>query len=257
MSKTIPTWNFALLPACEIDVNRLYQRETHNDQINKIIRNFDYHNVNPVKVVYRDGCYYAFDGQHTTLALRALYGNNFRVPCLVYADVPTWCDEAALFEACNSTARGKKVSVIELWKSRLNRSEPVATAIADVCSAQGVKLDVAHTGKGIRALGALEYIYNNYGEDALSDVIRIIKTAWNNAPYSWDAQMLKGMAKFVHTYKGKFSRAQLINRLGKQPPETILRAGKASIASGSAKYAREILNVYNKGTSANRLADIL
>lgn len=259
MNNNAPTWTFMLIPAKDIEVNRLYQRETCNAEINKMIRNFDYHNVNPVKVVYRDGKYRAVDGQHTTIVLRAKFGDNFRVPCLVFDDIPTWCEEAVLFETCNTTARGKKVTTAEVWKSRLNRGEPVATEIARICKTEGAPI-VLYGGhnKGIRALNALETIYNGLGEKLFTEVIRILKNAWNCEQYSFDAQMLKGMAKFVETYYGKYNRTQLIKKLAKQPPENILRAGKASVASGSAKYAREILNVYNSGkTSENRLPDAL
>lgn len=255
---TMPTWNFGMIPANQIEVNRLYQRDTHNNVVNKIVAEFDYHYVNPVKVVLRGDGYYAFDGQHTALALRALFGNEFRVPCLIYNDIPTWADEAKLFETCNTSARGKKVSPAELWKSRLNRGEPVATAIAKICKYQGAPVQLySGNGKGIRSLGALEKIYTALGTQLFVEVIHILKNSWDCAQYSFDAPMLKGMAKFVETYNGQYDRAALIKKLKKQPPENILRAGKASVASGSAKYAREILNVYNSGKTSNRLPDLL
>lgn len=259
MNNNIPTWTFMTIPANGIEVNRLYQRDTHNAVINKIIRNFDYHNVNPIKVVYRDGKYYAFDGQHTVLALRALFGDSFRVPCFVYDDIPTWCDEAALFEACNSTARGKKVTPAEVWKSRINRGEPVATRIAAICKAAGVPLVInGGNAKGIRALSAVENIYNSLGDVLFEETLRILKSAWNCEQYSLDAQLLKGMAKFVGVYHGSYSCSQLIKKLAKTAPVNILRAGRASVGGGSAKYAREILNVYNSSRLAeNRLPDLL
>lgn len=254
---TIPTWTFMNIPACDIEVNRIYQRDTHNAVINNIVRDFDYHMVNPVKVVMRDGKYYAYDGQHTALALRALFGNNFRVPCLIYDDIPTWCDEAALFEACNTKARGKKVSAAELWKSRINRCEPVATKIASICKDEGANVSVNDVGKkGIRALSALENIYTNYGEDVLRETIRILIGAWDGAKYSLDALMLNGMARFVAAYRGQYNRCRLIGKLAKTAPVNIIRAGKASVLGGVSKYAREILNVYNSGKRENRLPDL-
>lgn len=43
----------------------------------------------------------------------------------------------------------------------------------------------------------------------------------------------------------------------KVEPELIIRAGKASAATGYNKYAREILNIYNKHTTVGRLPDKL
>ena len=255
MERQKPEWHFVEVPAADININRLYQRDSNKRAVNKIISEFDYHHVNPAKVVFRDGEYYAFDGQHTVLALRALFGNDFRVPCLIYNDIPTWCDEATLFETCNSTAKGKKVSETELWKSRLNRGEPVSTKIVEICSRNGAKVNIRGGSTNtncIRALHALENIYNSIGETKFEQVIKIIVDAWNCEQYSCCSEMLKGMAKFVEVYYGKYDYKTLIRKLQKQPPLSIIRAGKASVVPGAEKYAREILNIYNNHLSESR-----
>jgi hypothetical protein len=62
-------YSFELIPARLFTVNRNYQRDAQNKEINDIIANFDYHLVNPVKAVKRDGLYYIWDGQQTATAL--------------------------------------------------------------------------------------------------------------------------------------------------------------------------------------------
>ncbi len=55
---------------------------------------------------------------------------------------------------------------------------------------------------------------------------------------------------------GKFNEQNLIRRLSKHAPIEIIRNGRASLCKGDAKWAREILAIYNNGTSTSRLPDL-
>lgn len=59
-----------------------YQRSLSESQIQKIAKEFDLHQINPVKVSRRDGVNYVFDGQHTIEAV-ALVSHS--------RDTPVWC----------------------------------------------------------------------------------------------------------------------------------------------------------------------
>ena len=58
-------YNFQLVPVGQINVDHLYQRDKVSRTVKGIINNFDYHKVNPIKCVFRDGEYFTFDGQNT------------------------------------------------------------------------------------------------------------------------------------------------------------------------------------------------
>ena len=133
-------YNFQLIPAAQINVNRLYQRDANRSVIKTIVNNFDYRLVNPVKVVWNHNEWYAFDGQHTATSLRAKFGDDYLVPCLVYEDVDGWFEEAKLFEDGNKRSSHKALPIIVEWKSRLFRGEEKAVKIKKVCERYGLKI---------------------------------------------------------------------------------------------------------------------
>lgn len=250
-------YEFKLIPARDIAVNRLYQRDIHKDIINKIVKEFDYHKVSPVKVSFRDGVYYAFDGQHTAIGLYTKFGPEYLVPCMIYYDVCVWTDEAHLFEGLNGKGSHKVVSAIELWKSRLARGEDTATRIMRIAEKYDLRIPTERNCKGdgyIRAVDALEGIYNDLGDQLFNEVLLIISEAWKGTKESLVAPILRGMALFVKAYYGEYDRKALIKRLSNNTnPGMIVTAGKASSVTGNAKYAREIVAAYNKYTTSGRL----
>lgn len=245
-------YEMKMIKAKEIRVNRLYQREEKTPVIRKIIKCFDYHLVNPPKLVCRDGEYYAWDGQQTTVALRTLFGDNYLIPCMIYYDVPSWVDEAILFESANGKDFRKPVSDTELFISRLNRSEPIALSIKQICERNNFKLALENRAGGnkiICAISALDAIYKKFGEDVFAETIGNLAMAWNGDERSVQSPMLRGMAQFVNKYKGEYDRAKLVKCLHQYyTAGEILRAAKARIEGGTTKYAQEILSAYNKHT---------
>ena len=250
-------YEFKLIPARDIAVNRLYQRDIHKDIINKIVREFDYHKVCPVKVSFHDGVYYAFDGQHTAIGLYTKFGAEYLVPCMIYYDVCSWTDEGKLFENLNGKGFSRSVSSRELWKSRLAHGEETATSIMRIAEKYNLRIPTDRNCSGdgwIRAVDALERIYKDLGEQLFNEVLLVISESWHGAKESVVAPILTGMAIFVKAFYGEYDRKSLIKRLQTNTsPVQIVSAGKASVASGNSKYAREILNAYNKFTTSGRL----
>lgn len=259
MATTNHPYEFKLIKAKEINTDPLYQRDEKKSMVKEIIRNFDYHKVNPVKVVLRaDRQYYAFDGQQTTIGLRSKFGENYLVPCMVYYDVPTWADEAELFEGANVKKAKCPVGIKDLWKSRLNRGEEQAVKIQRIVERYGLIVRASNSGdtRGqIRALNALDKIISTYGEKIFEEVISVISSAWNGDPVSLSAPMLYGMAIFVKTYSGEYNRGRLINKLNGTLPQLIISAGKGSASKSNTKYAREIVAIYNKNIRKGELEE--
>lgn len=241
-------------------MNRLYQRPTKKDVIKTIVNEFDWHNVNPIKVVWNHDEWYAFDGQHTSIGLRILFGDDYLAPCLVYEDVDGWFEEAKLFEDGNKSKSHKPISIIDNWHSRLFRGEEKATKIRRMCENYNLKIPTStgNTGSGyIMALAALEKNFDDMKPDQFDQLLYIITAAWNGQKESLVAPMLNGLGLFIKTYWNEYNRRDLIHRLKKTDPSLIIRAGKASVSTGHSKYAREILSIYNKGTTTGRLPDKL
>jgi hypothetical protein len=253
-------YSFESIPARLITVNRNYQRDAKSAEINKIVSEFDYHLVNPVKVVKRDGFYYAWDGQQTAAALFTKFGKEYLVPCLVYYDIDTSKEEARLLVGCNTNGgAGKKLTALEIWKALIWQDDETALKIKKILDENGFKVSAGGSRVSkytISAINAVQSAYKTLTEKQFLQMLRIVKESWNGDPDSLSATIIKAMTRFVKTYDGKFNEQNLIRRLSKRSPLEIIRNGRTSLCKGDAKWAREILAIYNNGTTTNRLPDL-
>lgn len=255
-------YKFDTLPVGRINVNHLYQRGEVPSTIKNIISNFDYHLVNPIKVVYRDGNYFAFDGQNTAIALTMLFGAKYEAPIMPYYDILTAEEEAFLFERLNDKTFRKAVSVADEIKARLFRQETLATEIRKIAQASGLDLtfDATKGKSGVipsSSYRTLEALYTSVGETIFTETLSILGGAWKYDKYAFRPQIIKGLAKFVEAYKGMYDKKALIDRLSNANARDVLNVWKLSTEHGYKCIAREILAIYNKRTSVNRLPDIL
>ena len=253
-------YSFELVPARLLTVNRGYQRDAKSAEINGIVANFDYHLVNPVKTVKRDGYYYIWDGQQTATALHTKFGAEYLVPCLVYYDIDTSKEEAMLLVGGNTNGgRGKKLTPLEIWKALIWADDPTSLHIKQILDEVGISVT---TGGARRAkyttssVGAIRYAYKVLTEKQFVQMLNIIKSAWGGDTDSLSATVIKAVTKFVKVYDGKYDERNLVRRLSKHAPIEIIRNGRASLSKGDTKWAREILAIYNNGTTVNRLPDI-
>lgn len=254
-------YKFDMIPVGRINVNHLYQRGEVPSVIKNIIGNFDYHLVNPIKCVYRDGNYFAFDGQNTAIALTMLFGAKYEAPVMIYNDIPTAEEEALLFEQLNDKIFRKAVSVADNIKSRLFRHEVLATDIRRIAQASGLDLsfDATKGKSGIipaSAYKTLEALYLSVGDSIFTETLSVLGGAWKYDKDAFRPQIIKGLAKFVEIYRDKYNKKALIDRLNRASAKDILNVWKISAEHGYKCIGREILAIYNKGTSVNRLPDL-
>jgi hypothetical protein len=255
-------YKMVMLPVGRIQVNHNYQRDEVPPIVKEIVGGFDYHKVNPIKCAYRDGNNYAFDGQNTTLALNILFGAEYRAPVMLYTDLLCAEDEAKLFEEINAKHYRKAITVADEWKSRIFREDPVPNAILRITRANG--LDLANdTNKGkvgvvpASMFKTLESLYLSYGEAIFAETMSVFGGAWRYNRDAYRKPILCGLAKFVDAYRGEYKKSDLVKRLFNKGAKDIYNAGLLQSERGYKKYAREILSVYNHGTSVNRLPEKL
>ena len=87
------------------------------------------------------------------------------------------------------------------------------------------------------------------------EILSLIKESWEGIPESLNTEIIGGMYLFYKTYKGEYKRKTLVTQLSKVSPSIIIREGKAFSNGGDARFARQILNIYNKNLRTNRLDD--
>lgn len=250
-------YEFTQVSTANIYTDKLYQRELNPAKVVQIVNNFDPNLVNPVKVSYRDGKYWVFDGQHTIAALKQLnHGKDLKVECKVYYGL-TWLDEAHLF--LEQTGKATKVEQNAKFRTLFNMGDPAVTAMVKYAEKAGYTIDFSKSSgpNRIICLSTLFKIYNSRTPQQYEEVLRIIKAAWGSDKDSVSNQILSGVALFCKTYTGQYNTNTLIKKLSRVSPAMIIREGKISTSGGATKYARQILNAYNRNASTNRLPDLL
>lgn len=252
-----PEYEYKKINTRDIFVDNLYQRDLSLTKVRKIVREFNPYLVNAVKVSFRDGKFWVFDGQHTIAALKSKYkGMDCQVDCKVFYGL-TRLDEMELFIAQNGAATS--VGMREKFRAMNNNGDPKIREMVKLCTKAGLVADFekGQADNRIIATKSLYAAYESLDADDFVDMLKIIKEAWNGSPQSLVGDIIGGMSIFYSTYKGDFKRKMLVDKLKKKSPIEIVRDGKVSHASGPKRFARVILGIYNSNTSTNRLEDRL
>ena len=85
MINSTPEYEYKQANTKDIFVDPLYQRDLDNSKVSKIVRDWNPYLVNAVKVSWRDGKLWVFDGQHTIAACKAKRGGrDCMVDCKVF-----------------------------------------------------------------------------------------------------------------------------------------------------------------------------
>lgn len=234
-----------------------YQRVIDARRVNKIVSNFNADLVNPLKVSHRDGKYYVFDGQHTLATLKAKNGGkDLMVDCKVYEGL-TKVEEAKLFTEQNGISRTVKSTA--KFRALQFMGDVDICEMVTLTAAAGFCVDFKDNpaGNHIVAVTKLFKMFKNLSGAEFTDALSIIREAWGGVKESVCTEMLGGMYLFYRTYKGRFKRDKLVERLAAVSPKVLVREGKAFSSGGDLRFARQILAVYNKNTSTGRLPDDL
>ena len=104
--------------------NQPYQRDIDQKEVAYIVSNFDLHQFGVIKVSFRDGKYYVYDGQHRITAFKIVNGNQDGfIRCEVHYGL-TYEDEARYF--AEQYLGSKKVDIIYRWRALFEaKKEPV------------------------------------------------------------------------------------------------------------------------------------
>lgn len=234
-----------------------YQRGVDFSRVKKIVSNFNPNLVNPVKVSFRDGKYWVFDGQHTLKALVARNSNNdLMVNCKVYYGM-TLQDEAEMFAMQNGIQ--KTVASAQKLKSLYVAGHIDVVDFRETVESLGITCDFSMNGSDtpfrVNCYGSLFAIYKKSGKQHLVELLRTIVEIWGGDPVSLHKEIITGMDAFMLAYKGEYNHRTLVGKLSKVSPSVIVRDGKAIVTGGGKRFARVILAQYNKNASKNKLED--
>lgn len=239
-------------------VDMTYQRPLEVARVKKIVSNYNPNLVNPVKVSYRDGKYWIFDGQHTDKALVLNNGNkDLPVLCKVHYGM-TQQDEARLFS--QQFGLSKSPEVATRFNALYVAGDSEVIVFKNAVEETGLRCTFKKSGvDGDLLCYKLAFgIFTKCGESHFKEVLRIIIESWDKSKDSLKGEIVGGVDLFLRAYKTneKYDRKRLVSKLSMVTPIEIIRNGRVARTGGNKRFARQILSVYNENLKKNQLDDV-
>lgn len=240
----VPDVIFEKIPIRNLVSCQDYQRNLSESQILKIAREFDLHQINPVKVSRRDGINYVFDGQHTIEAVALVSASR---------DTPVWCmiydhlsyeHEAHIF--AEQQKHHRTVAPYDTFNAHLESGSEKHLLIRDLVYSYNLELGSTQKRHGtICAIAALENIFDKYGYHVLDKTLRMTVGTWEGEMYSLSGNTLTAIARLIAAFGDGLNEETFKERLGLIPMKTIIRTARER-RPGSLGYAEAMLVFYNK-----------
>lgn len=242
-------YEYKFLTSTVLETDPSYQRRMNAAQVDRIVAEFNPLLVNAVKVSQRDGHFFVFDGAHTLAALRRIHeGKPFMVECKVFSGM-TYQEEAELFALQTGTSR--TVSFDYKLRAKLAAETPKEKAFLEATESAGLHLsDVQRSSMRyvIAAKATAQRIFDNYGADLYTDMLRLIVETWDAVEWSLSKPVLNGCAVFLNVYGDEYKRDRFIRKLAyTNADELAAIARRQNVKDQPRQYAMAILELYNKG----------
>lgn len=256
-------------PVVWIPVNKLFvdtdvnTRPLRQSRVDELAENFDPDLIGVLDVAPRDrGMYAIIDGQHRAEAVRQALGTDQNVPCWVHKRISK-AKQASLFVGLNNSS---KVPPLYQFIGRVNANEPKASAISDIVTAAGLKLETNARDRTIRCVSAMERIYEGQGDahagpKALESSLSIIINAWGPTPSALNGSIVEGVGLVLLRYRDQVDHEALTQKLAttKGGPAALVGQARALKDWRGGTVARSVagavVTIYNKGRRAGALGD--
>lgn len=235
--------------------NQPYQRDIDQKEVAYIASNYDPHQFGVIKVSFRDGKYYVYDGQHRITAFKIVNGNQDGfVRCEVHYGL-TYEDEAKYF--AEQYLGSKKVDIVYRWRALFEaKKEPVYTIVTSV---RAIGIDIKFTKNKsvynrIIALKQLNDMWDKLGSEKTLRVLALLKKSWDTDLNAFDGNILIGMREFFFTYTDEIDEEAFVRQMKKVSPLSIVVEGKKDMLSKNGlNFAKIIWSKYNNGLKTKRL----
>lgn len=248
----VPNVHFEQIPIKNLVSNQEYQRNLSLHHIDMAAKNFDLYQINPVKVSRRDGINYVFNGQHTIEIVAQVSGSRETpVWCMIYDDL-CYEEEADIF--ANQMKYVKPLTPYEIFLANIEAGNDQQLIIKELVESYGLVLSNKKAPNNIAAITTIENIYEKYGYQVLSNVLRVVIATWEGECYSLSSNVLNAIAKIIITYGDSFDEEIFKARLGEIPIKQVLRVGKER-GGGALGVAEAMVLAYNgkKKSDINKL----
>ncbi len=207
-----------------ISTQKDYQRDVEEDEVAKIVADFDSYLYNEPKVSLRDGQYYIIDGQHTVSAMKKLFGENIHIPCKVANNLD---DKKEAMLCALQTGHSRPTSPADRIRSWLFCEDKDYVDFQKATESAGFTLALKGSTDSpcqLHCLNTAFKLYQNLGESIFREALFIIAEAWEGDPDSLKADIIKGVIDFVGLYSEEINRYSLIKALHSTDPVTLRRS---------------------------------
>ncbi len=225
-----------------------YQRPVNMNRVREIVAEFDPNLVNILKVSYRDGHYYVFDGSHTLEVLRILNGKeHFPIICKLYKGL-TYDYEAKLFAMQNGNA--SRVGMPYKLRALEKAGDEATVRFLEATRNSGFEISPGERQNKKNTIAAVckaYSVYNSLGDELYKNMLDLIKRTWEGEAWSVSQNMLSGMAVLFKTYGNTFSKDRFEKKLGAVSQVDIQREASKHIGiSNGYQYAYAIASIFNR-----------
>jgi hypothetical protein len=226
-----------MLPKEKIVVDESYQRVVNEPKAVGIARAWSYVACGALIVAYRDGVFYAVDGQHR-LAAALRRADITHLPCIVFETDDSKQEAKGFLDA--NTFR-KALTSLDKFKAQIATGDHAAVAIHKMLEASGYVASKTEKARGVRCVAVLmrNYIINK--EDFEAAWPAIVASASGGAIMERTVDGLVWIEK--HAFEGTLAEAKWIKRVQAVGQPALLEAA----AKASAYYARGGAAVWGQG----------
>lgn len=190
---------FGVLGLRDISIEEIktdyYQRAISRFHIKNIVDNFDERLFDPLRVCWRDGAWYCYDGQHRVAAARTI--GYDKVPCIVTEPVSIE-EEAMLFVKANTVASSRPLTpYAEVWAGIIGKDERSLELDAVVKEAGFVLGGDKKSKNTICCIRRLQLCLDLYGREALLFALKLIKEVYPDDKEAKKATFVEGLTRFI------------------------------------------------------------
>lgn len=233
------------------------QRSLSRRKVERLKEEFDPNAFGALAVCKPNGRehYHIIDGQHRATAIREMYGDGERVPCIV---IPAKSVEEAAESWLKINSDRAAPQALDKFNVGVVAGRTAEVVVNEIIVDAGFRVDVSSHDGCFAAVGSALKIYTQYGPEVLRETLRVITRAWGHKRDAVTNGILKGVAKVLHDHEGEVDANKLADKISKSyTPASLTGAAKTARemfrGSVSGNVATCLVQTYNHGLRTNRL----